>query len=144
MSARQIKNYDMGLTAILFSLVIGDLYNNPKQTKHYWIEALVMAMSNYQFEFLSNLYPNEDFACFDEEQLEGIFEAEVLNLSWQQNEREDSAIQTPEEKIKVAGEIFSQSEYDNIANITEQDVREAIEDWKESAPEKYKDILEAE
>lgn len=101
-------------------------------------------MSDYKFEFLSNLYPNEDFTCFDEEQLEGIFEAEVLNISWQQNEREDSAIQTPEEKIKIAGEIFSQSEYDNIANITEQDVREAIEDWKESAPEKYKDILEAE
>ena len=43
----------------------------------------------------------------------------------------------------ILGDLIPQSEYDEISNITEEDIRVALNDWRESAPDLYKKILDS-
>ena len=51
---------------------------------------------------------------------------------------------TETQKPVILGELLPQSEYDLLSNITDEDIREALEDWQTEAPDRYKQILNAE
>jgi hypothetical protein len=42
------------------------------------------------------------------------------------------------------GKIFSDLEYERLAEITFQDIQNVLEDWEANAPEEYKNLLNAE
>jgi hypothetical protein len=47
-------------------------------------------------------------------------------------------------KIMIMGEVLSQNEYDKSSNITEADINAIAEDWQSIAPDKFKNLLDAE
>ena len=47
-------------------------------------------------------------------------------------------------KIMIMGELLSQNEYDKSSNITEADIKAIAEDWESIAPDKFKNLLDAE
>jgi len=47
-------------------------------------------------------------------------------------------------KIMIMGELLSQDEYDKSSNITEADINAIAEDWESIAPDKFKNLLDAE
>lgn len=47
-------------------------------------------------------------------------------------------------KIMIMGELLSQNEYDKSSNITEADINAIAEDWESIAPDKFKNLLDAE
>lgn len=47
-------------------------------------------------------------------------------------------------KIMIMGEVLSQAEYDKLSDITEADIKAIAEDWESIAPDKFKNLLNAE
>jgi hypothetical protein len=47
-------------------------------------------------------------------------------------------------KIMIMGEVLSQNEYNKSSNITEADINAIAEDWQSIAPDKFKNLLDAE
>jgi hypothetical protein len=47
-------------------------------------------------------------------------------------------------KIMIMGELLSQDEYDKSSDITEADINAIAEDWQSIAPDKFKNLLDAE
>jgi hypothetical protein len=47
-------------------------------------------------------------------------------------------------KIMIMGELLSQNEYDKSSSITEADINAIAEDWESIAPDKFKNLLDAE
>jgi len=46
--------------------------------------------------------------------------------------------------IPVQGRVLSEEEYEELSEVDEEDIRAAVEDWTRTAPERFKDILNAE
>ncbi|MBW4421793.1 MAG: DUF1073 domain-containing protein [Myxacorys californica WJT36-NPBG1] len=46
------------------------------------------------------------------------------------------------EPLKIEGEVLSEGEYDAIADIDQADIDAALNDWKRSAPDKFKGLLD--
>jgi hypothetical protein len=44
----------------------------------------------------------------------------------------------------IMGEVLSQAEYDKLSDITEADIKAIAEDWESIAPDKFKNLLNAE
>jgi hypothetical protein len=47
-------------------------------------------------------------------------------------------------KIMIMGEVLSQAEYDKLSDITEADIKAIADDWESIAPDKFKNLLNAE
>lgn len=47
-------------------------------------------------------------------------------------------------KIMIMGGVLSQDEYDKLSEITESDIEAIAEDWQLTAPDKFKELLNAE
>ena len=47
-------------------------------------------------------------------------------------------------KIMIMGELLSEAEYNSLSNITEADLKAIAEDWESIAPDKFKNLLDAE
>lgn len=47
-------------------------------------------------------------------------------------------------KIMIMGELLSEAEYNSLSNITEADLKAIAEDWESIAPDKFKNLLNAE
>lgn len=47
-------------------------------------------------------------------------------------------------KIMIMGEVLSQAEYDKLSDITEADIKAIAENWESIAPDKFKNLLNAE
>jgi hypothetical protein len=47
-------------------------------------------------------------------------------------------------KIMIMGELLSEANYNSLSNITEADLKAIAEDWESIAPDKFKNLLDAE
>jgi hypothetical protein len=47
-------------------------------------------------------------------------------------------------KIMIMGELLSEANYNSLSNITEADLKAIAEDWESIAPDKFKNLLNAE
>lgn len=47
-------------------------------------------------------------------------------------------------KIMIMGELLSEAEYNSLSNITEANLKAIAEDWESIAPDKFKNLLDAE
>ena len=47
-------------------------------------------------------------------------------------------------KIMIMGELLSEENYNSLSNITEADLNAIAEDWESIAPDKFKNLLNAE
>ena len=47
-------------------------------------------------------------------------------------------------KIMIMGEVLSSKEFDKLSEITEKDIEEIGKDWELTAPDKFKELLNAE
>ena len=105
--------------------------------------------------FVIEQYVNGEF---DEEKyvigVDSIEEARAIYLEVMPKEmlgsiRESSidelrSLRTDADTITIAGDILSEDEFGAIASVDDDDVREAIANWKQAAPNTYANILSAE
>jgi len=63
-------------------------------------------------------------------------------IQWAEKALRDS--QRNDAGIPVQGRVLSEEEYEELSEVDEEDIRAAVEDWKRTAPERFKDILNAE
>lgn len=47
-------------------------------------------------------------------------------------------------KIMIMGEMLTINEYEKASDITESDIKAIAEDWELTAPDKFKNLLNAE
>jgi hypothetical protein len=47
-------------------------------------------------------------------------------------------------KIMIMGELLSEANYNSLSNITEADLKAIAKDWESIAPDKFKNLLDAE
>lgn len=47
-------------------------------------------------------------------------------------------------KLVISGKILSEKDFDKYSNFTEEDLFNIAEDWRESVPEEFKNLLDAE
>ena len=47
-------------------------------------------------------------------------------------------------KIMIMGELLSEANYNSLSNIIEADLKAIAEDWESIAPDKFKNLLDAE
>ena len=47
-------------------------------------------------------------------------------------------------KIMIMGELLSTENYNSLSNITEANIKAIAEDWESIAPDKFKNLLDAE
>ena len=44
----------------------------------------------------------------------------------------------------IMGELLSEANYNSLSNITDADLKAIAEDWESIAPDKFKNLLDAE
>lgn len=47
-------------------------------------------------------------------------------------------------RIMISGGFFTKIDYNNFSQITPEDIAAIAEDWENTVPEEYKDLLNAE
>ena len=47
-------------------------------------------------------------------------------------------------KIMIMGQVLSSKEFDKLSEITEKDIKEIGKDWESTAPDEFKELLNAE
>lgn len=61
----------------------------------------------------------------------------------QESPEANTAQNADAEPIRITGYVLSERDFDQIAEIDKDDIREAVEDWRENAPAQFRNILEA-
>lgn len=49
----------------------------------------------------------------------------------------------PNEKVQTEGEVLSEMDYDALAEITPEDIQQALQDFDKSVPDTFKGMLDA-